>query len=181
MTNEEYLALINQEPTEVKAADDGDYDFQPISHIKNELDVVFGGDWSFDLDRETVGKGEAIAKGTLTYRHPVIGSYVWRSGTAAIVLEKGLRMDYPKLEAAVLLNAAKKIGKRFGRDLNKDREDAPVVVETQTEIDPELEAVTEQLNAATYREEAEDILRKSGFKFHQQLKEIVASKQNKIS
>lgn len=179
--NEEYLAFINGEAEEVKKADDGDYDFQPASHLKSLMDKIFGGEWSWDMDRETVGRGEAIGKGHLTYRHPVTGVFVHRSGTAALVLGKGLRMDYPKLETACMVNAMKKIGRAFGRDLNKDREDAPVIaVDTPVENDPELEAVMEQLIAVVYREEAEDLLRRSGFRFHHQLKEIVASKPIKI-
>lgn len=179
MTSEQYLALINAYPCGVKDADDGDYKFIPISIIEALLDAVFGGSWSFDFDRETFGKGYVIGKGRLMYQHPVTGMWITKSGTAGMVLSKEITMDYPRIEAAVLLNAAKKIGRAFGRDLNRDRDDAPIPtigVEKDPDHDAELQAEISLMQAIPTWEEASDFMKKSAFKYRPELTVLLKNK-----
>lgn len=179
MTNEEYLEIINAYPVGVKDADDGDYKFIPISVIEALLDSVFGGSWSWDLDRETFGKGYVIGKGRLAYQHPVTGLLITKSGTAGIPLSKEVTMDYPRLEAAVLLNAAKKIGRAFGRDLNRDRDDAPlpsISLDVEPDLDHELHEEILKMEALVYIDEAEEFIKNSPFKYRPELKEIIKLK-----
>lgn len=183
MTNDDFLAIINAEPENVKTSEDGSYKFVPISQIQKKLDEVFGGTWGWDLQREFWGRGYATGKGVLTYQHPVTGQMVSKGGTAGIVVTKQITMDYPKLEAQVLLNAAKKIGRAFGRDLNRDKEDAPLPVIEVERMDEDVEGAMDGtanklLDAAT-REEAQDILNESGFRFNAVFQKIVANKPPK--
>lgn len=180
MNTTEYLKKISEDPTNVLAAEDGDYDYQPVSHLRNLLDEIYSGEWSWDLDRETIGKGEAIAKGTLSFRHPGTGERVHRSGTAALPLSKGLRLDYPKLSSSSFTNACKSIGKIFGRDLNKDKDDIPVVVVVKEDApDEQFEAVKKtmleiiELHGAA---KAKTFLDKSGFRYHPELKALLELK-----
>lgn len=180
MNTTEYLKRISQDPTNVLAAEDGDYDYQPVSHLRDLLDEIYDGEWSWDLDRETIGKGEAIAKGTLSFRHPGTGGVVHRSGTAALPLSKGLRLDYPKLSSGAFTNACKSIGRVFGRELNKDKDDVPVIlVEKEEGTDEQFEAVkktmleTIDLHGVAM---AKSFLEKSVFKYHPGLKAILEQK-----
>lgn len=180
MTIKDYLERISLEPSNVIATEDGDYDYQPVSHLRNLLDEIYNGEWSWDLDREIIGKGEAIAKGTLYFIHPVTGGIVRRSGTAGLPLSKGLRMDYPKLASAAFTNACKSIGKIFGRDLNRDKDDVPVIlVEKEEGTDDQFEAVkktileTIELHGVA---KAKAFLEKSVFRYHPALKAILEQK-----
>lgn len=184
MTSEQYLALINACPCGVKDADDGDYKFIPISLIEALLDAVFGGSWSFDFDRETFGKGYVIGKGRLMYQHPVTGVWITKSGTAGMVLSKEITMDYPRIEAAVLLNAAKKIGRAFGRDLNRDRDDAHIPTIQVDKGGDEGDVIFENDKAALrqfeYREDAAAYLAASAYRHNVLLEEIVKAKPPKV-
>lgn len=182
MTNEEFYKIITADPVDVKMAEDGSYRFVPISAIENSLDEIFSAHWSWDFQREFWGRGYATGKGVLSVRHPVSGDWISRSGTAAVALSGNIAMDYPKLESATILSAAKKIGKAFGRDLNRDRDDAelPVIPVEKDDIDDEFTKVTEALLEIENREEAAEYLASSGFKHHAVLKTIVEKKKAKI-
>lgn len=180
MNTKEYLERISCEPSNVLPAEDGDYDYQPVSHLRNLLDEIYDGEWSWDLDRETIGKGEAIAKGTLSFRHPGTGEMVHRSGTAALALSKGLRLDYPKLSSSAFTNACKSIGKIFGRDLNKDKNDVPVIqIDKGESVDERFEAVrTTMLEIIELHgiAKARTFLEKSAYKQNVILKALLESK-----
>lgn len=183
MTTEDFIKLVNADPEGVKTSEDGSYKFIPISLIDSRLDEIFGGQWSWDLQKEFWGKGYVTGKGVLSYKHPATGEWITKSGTAAVPLTKQITLDYPKLESQVRLNAAKKIGKSFGRDLNRDKDDAPLpVIEVDrgdADIDGELESATDKIILAETKEEAEAILLNSGFKFNAVLQKIVNSKPPK--
>lgn len=179
MTNEDFLKIINADPEDVKKSEDGSYEFIPISKIEAKLDTVFFGEWSWDFDRDVFGKSYATGKGSIRYLHPVSNTWITKSGTAAIVLTKEVTMDYPRLEAMTIMNAVKKIGRAFGRDLNRDREDAPLPVfqlERDSDTDEEFDLLVDTLRNTESHEEALSILQKSPFKYNPALKQIVQSK-----
>lgn len=122
MTNEQYLALINQEPTEVE---DGDgYQYIKKSVLQQQLIEDFNGTDSWEMIRETVTKTGMYGVGRLSYIHPATGVVVIKTGTAAIShSDSKMPMDFPALEAACIKNSAKKIGRRYGMYLNVDKED----------------------------------------------------------
>lgn len=182
MSNEEYCKLINADPDVVKVSEDGSYSFIPISIIESMLDMIYDGNWSWVLERETFGKNYAAGSGILKFLHPVTGFWIERSGTAAVALSKELAMDFPRLEAACILNASKKIGAAFGRNLNRDKEDAeiPVLsVDKEERHDEQFDAVkktmleTIELHGVAM---AKSFLEKSVFKYHPGLKAILEQK-----
>lgn len=179
MTNEQFLEIINVDPAGVKESEDGSYKFIPISKIEAKLDQVFDGAWSWDFDREVFGKNYMTGKGRLSYRHPVTAYWVTKSGTAAIALSKEITLDYPHLEALTILNAAKKIGRAFGRDLNRDRDDAPlpsITLDVEPDLDHELHEEILKMDALVYIDEAEEFIKNSPFKYRPELKEILKLK-----
>lgn len=184
MSNEEFLCIINSDPDGVRASEDGSYRFQPISVTERKLDEIFGAEWSWDFQRESFGRGYVTGKGVLSFRHPVSGQWITRSGTAAISLTKSIEMDYPKLESAAILNAAKKIGPVFGRNLNRDRDDAeplPVVqVEASDDLNEELANEMVKISLIKFKEEAEEYIKAPyPFRYNPAIKKMVASKPNK--
>lgn len=108
--------------------------YLPISFVEMKLDELFFGLWETrDFKWQVVGN-EIIGSLVLRVFHPVANQWIERTGASAtmIRLQKGasvtdvsskifnaLEMDFPHLKADCLVNAAKGLGKVFGRDLNR--------------------------------------------------------------
>ena len=124
-TKEAYEAAINSEPLEemVKSNADGSK-YIPISIIQKQLYAFFG-HTHWEMLRENVHKSGISGVGVLRFKPPFLDEWVSVTGTAAISYKGGIRLDFPALEGHAILNAAKKIGVWFGRDLNRNIEDAP--------------------------------------------------------
>jgi hypothetical protein len=119
-----------------------------ISHVEMQLDEVYFGHWSFKMEKVEQIYNEVYGYGTLTVIHPVSGMEIHRSGMAAIQMtqdanssladfsttkkKNALDLTIPKLKAECLKNAAKSLGKYFGRDLNRAVEDTftPEIIDT---------------------------------------------------
>lgn len=111
----------------------------PISVIENELDMMFQGDvntYDFKWMFKDTSKTKIMASLILEVIHPVTGRVIRRIGAASIPLDKetitgedeegkaftiemDLELCFPKIIAECTKNAAKKLGKRFGRELNR--------------------------------------------------------------
>ncbi len=144
------------------------------------MDRIFHHGWGWNFEREIIGKTGAMGKGIIFYTHPVTGQEIIRSGTAAINFEGQMKLDYPRLEAMTFLNASKKIGRCFGRDLNRNIDDAPspiVKPEPNPEIDNEFEETKTKLLSIKGKEDADKYLQSTSFKYHTELKQIVSSKK----
>lgn len=118
--------------------------YLPISFTETKLDEIFAGLWNFELKSYQVVANEIIATGVLSVFHPVAKMWISRSGAAAVMIQQvsqknggtgrisniddkiknTLVKDFPHLESEVLKSAAKKFGKIFGRDLNRQFEDS---------------------------------------------------------
>jgi hypothetical protein len=144
LTNENYsfIQALNREPKEdeIRKNEDGSL-YIPISIVQYQLDDLFCGHWSFQMTRETFGRKWARGSGVMEVIHPFTGHVIRRNGDAAIILTGNLRTDSPRLEAMVLLSCAKKLGKRFGRDLNRGKEDAPLPVVRVAKVDESNEEI----------------------------------------
>ena len=136
-----FLVRLNRTPNEKeiqvnKFAKNSKY--IPISFIEMKLDKMFFGMWQTVNFRHSVIVNEIIGDIDLMYKHPTTGEWLTRTGSAAvpIQMESGsksfeverkihntLVKDYPHLKAMCVLNAAKSLGKLFGRDLNREFED----------------------------------------------------------
>lgn len=109
-----------------------------ISHIEMLLDEYFFGLWETENFKWTVIANEVVGSIELVFLHPVSGYKMRRTGAAAIqiMVDKGanaldvnakksnaLDMGFPKLKAECLKNAANSLGKLFGRDINRKKQD----------------------------------------------------------
>src|SRR5688500_8106895 len=117
---EEYAIAVNKTPQahEIRKNDDGS-EYIPISIIQEKLDDIFNHLWSWEYKESRFTKSGILGKGLLSYYHPVNGLLIFKSGTAFVAFSGNMKLDYPRCEAMALLNASKKAGKIFGRDLNR--------------------------------------------------------------
>lgn len=107
--------------------------YLPISHIENLLDKYFFGLWSTDDFTWQNIANELVGSITLRVKHPLTGEVITRTGVGSVQIRvnkdtgkkvtNALVADIPHLKAECIKNAAKSIGKVFGRDLSRKNED----------------------------------------------------------
>jgi hypothetical protein len=131
------------------------FDYLPASFIQMEMDEIFLGLWSWEVKSIQVVANEILVCGDLKFFHPVSGQWITRSGVGAAIIRQtkganitdidgkikdAITMDLPHAETDAFKNAAKKIGKRFGRDLNRKFTD-----EYQEQVEsPEQQRIREE-------------------------------------
>lgn len=107
--------------------------YLPISHIENLLDKYFFGMWSTDNFKWQNVANELVGSIDLRVKHPLSGEILVRTGVGAVQIRvdrdsgkkitNALVADVPHLKAECIKNAAKSLGKVFGRDLGRKNED----------------------------------------------------------
>ncbi len=119
---QKYLAWLNKEPREVLLAPDKSAEYVPIQIVQEDLLEGYKGQTKFEIHLYQAGEGWWYGSGAIHYRDPVSKEWLFQAGQAAVPKSKSFNLDFPALGAHILLNACKKIGKRFGRDLNRTTE-----------------------------------------------------------
>lgn len=138
------------DPSWIEATPDGKAKTINISYQETNLDTVFNACWGTRNFTTKLIANEVVGEIELFFIHPVLGIEFTRVGAAAITVtvdaltkeqkdvmtkqqinlhalnpenkkSNALDMAYPKLKAECLVNAAKGLGKLFGRDLNRKR------------------------------------------------------------
>lgn len=136
-----FTARLNEMPPqgEVKANPAaGNSWYLPVSFVQMKLDEIFLGLWSWEVKGVQVVANEILVHGELRVFHPIAKTWITRAGTGATMImqvkdapvmditskiKNTLGKDFPHAEAEALKSAAKKLGKAFGRDLNRKDED----------------------------------------------------------
>lgn len=141
-----FLAKLNEQPEEKEIALNkfaNNSKYLPISFVETKLDEYFLGLWQTDSFHYSIVANEIVGVITLKVYHPILKEWLSRIGTAAVPIQQKskdnggsgditnisdkiintLVKDFPHLEAMCIVSAAKKIGKAFGRDLNRKLED----------------------------------------------------------
>lgn len=135
---QQFLKLLHRQPTpnEVEQHHGTSHSrYLPISRIEMRLDELFFGLWEIKNFQYQVQRNEVVGQLDLAVFHPVADTWLTRTGAAActlwqtdperpdkhtrIYLEKAI----PHLKAECMKNAARSLGKSFGRDLNREIED----------------------------------------------------------
>lgn len=131
------LQVLNTEPkpTEIsinKFANNSK--FIPVGVIERKLDETFLA-WQTENFRWSVIGNEITGVISLKVFHPILYTWISYEGAGAVQIQfkkdtdftnyankiqNTLTKDFPHLKAECLKNAAKSIGKAFGRDLNRD-------------------------------------------------------------
>lgn len=137
---ERFQKALNAPPaaTEVRENQHSGTKYLPVSFVEMTLDELFFGQWETTDFRWQVMGNEIVGSLTLRVMHPVSGIWISRTGAAAVMIRQKsgakitdidakiantLGMDFPHLRADCLTNAARSLGKLFGRDLNRKLED----------------------------------------------------------
>jgi len=132
---DQFTARLNREPNEREVESDrSGAKYLPISFVQTTLDELFLGLWSWVVKQYQVIANEITIHGDLRFFHHVARVWLTRSGVASAIIRQrkdadltdigakikdSLVMDLPHAEADALKSAARKIGKIFGRDLNR--------------------------------------------------------------
>ena len=123
------------------------------------------GIWKTDNFRHHVIANEIVGTIDLHVYDPTIKTWITRSGNASVMIRQasgsaltdigakiknGLVMDFPKLSSMCLKAAAKTLGKKFGRDLNRKWEDSyEDIYSQQIELGGVMDEIKEKLLTAT--------------------------------
>jgi hypothetical protein len=137
---ENFQRMLNQYPPKVevrinKLANNSEY--LPINVVERVLDEMYSGLWEVVNFRTQVIANEIVGSLELRVYHPTAKVWLTRTGAAAVMIQikrdaalavenkivNTLSKDYPHLKAECLKNAAKSLGVRFGRNLNRGAED----------------------------------------------------------
>lgn len=126
--------LLAQEPdkSDVEQHPVTETDHIPISKLEHRLDTFFKGEWSTTGFAWNIVKDKLLGHIVLTVINPITGNKISRTGSAAVPFSnsssykfKGrnytfdIELSLPALISECTKNACKKIGKYFGRDLNR--------------------------------------------------------------
>lgn len=131
-----FKAKLNEHPKQNKILvhPQNKKNYLPVSHIETELDECFL-DWETVNFRWQVVTNEIIGTIELRVLNPITQKWSTKTGAAAVLIRQNsgssiddvkakiknaLEGDFPHLLSDCLRNAAKKLGKRFGRDLNRN-------------------------------------------------------------
>ena len=170
-------SLLNAAPKESeikinKLASNSKY--LPVSFIEMTLDEIFGGLWQTKNFTSQVVANEIIGTIELGVFHPILREWIWRTGAGAVMIQQKsvenggsgditriadkikntLVKDFPHLKAECLKNAARSLGKVFGRDLNRSFEDQYTPFEdTLLRAEASIDAAINEINAANSKDE----------------------------
>jgi hypothetical protein len=140
---ENFTARLNRPPDKAKVQNRTEagqtYDYIPVSIIENDLRKYFFGLVQLEIIDYKLVVNEIICTARIKVFHPVLMQWLNYDGIGSGVLQQDSNtsltdfMQHKKKNAAKLAapiayaeaikNAAKKIGKRFGSDLNRKHED----------------------------------------------------------
>jgi len=166
---ENFQRFMNKEPhkSEVKInslANNSQY--IPIGSVEKTLDEVYSGLWSTKNFRTTVIANEIVGDIDLEVFHPVAKAWIKRTGSGSTMIQtsKGkpatidnkikntLVKDYPHLKSECIKNAAKSLGVRFGRDLNRDDQQFSYLSEQVSEYTELQQSIMQLLEKVTLTE-----------------------------
>lgn len=137
MTLEEFQKHLNQEPPEswLQKTPDGKAKYIPVDIIENELAQDFQGLVKYTVKSERRELNEYIVVSSIEVYHPVLREWLNFDGIGVIKIMQdsgssiadfattkkpnALEMNAPNAYSESIKNAAKKIGNKYGRSLNR--------------------------------------------------------------
>lgn len=134
-----FTMLLNKAPQKEKIQTHEGYQYLPISVVEKELDKLFFGLVQYECLSYNQIFNEIACHARIKVFHPVIQQWINYDGLGSAVIQQdkdtkvsdfgifkkqnALQLALPKAYAEAIKNAAKKIGKRFGADINRKFED----------------------------------------------------------
>ena len=193
---EEFLKRLDDAPEKVDKAQG--YDTVPISTLETTLDEVYMGLWETKNFRHQVIANEIVGTIELSVFDPSAKTWLTRTGGASVMIRKqkdadiqdigkkiknGLVMDFPKLHSMCLKAAAKTLGKKFGRDLNRKWEDSyEDVYSQQIDYAAVEDEVIRKMNDCTTIDELKAVYEQyPHLKENKQFKKVFSSKKTQLN
>lgn len=135
-----FQTKVNRKPraNNIKRNDLTRSNYLDIEYIEATLDEVYMGVWQTHSFVTQVVANELVGSMILEVFHPVANHWIRRVGSASVPIQfkknsditdisnkikNALVKNAPTLKSECLKNAAKSLGKRFGRDLNREGRD----------------------------------------------------------
>ena len=157
------------EPSKVKVNEHANNSkYLPIQVVEDDLNTVFYGLWETVNFKWEVIVNELVGSIDLRVYHPVTGQWITRSGGGAVVIQQSAKWitdengkkkkvsaeitdigrkirntlvkDVGHLKSECIKNAAKSLGRRFGSELNRDKEERQRIL-TQLDMIAHLKKV----------------------------------------
>jgi len=138
---ERFTLQLNQDPNPkwMKKTPDNKAFYIPIGVIENELRTDFRGLVQFELISERRELNEYVVHARIKVFHPIILQWLNFDGIGCIAImqnkdttiatfaenkkKNALEMNAPNAYAEAIKNAAKKIGTKYGANINRDKEE----------------------------------------------------------
>jgi hypothetical protein len=177
--------------------------FLPISFVENTLDEIFFGAWETTDFKCQVVANEIIGWLQLRVYHPILKIWISRTGCAAVQIQmtskqnggdgditnvrnkiiNTLEKDFPHLKAECLKNAARSLGKIFGRDLNRTLEDNYTPITEQIKDLAKIDEIKAKLNICTTIDDLGMLFEtlEDDDKSNVQIKKLFTVKKNQIN
>lgn len=102
----------------------------PIEILESALDSIFRGLWKVENVKYSVELNSIVVSLDLSVFHPISMIWITRSGIGAMPIEqdkktkelnnKALHKNVPAAKSFAFRNAVQSLGRRFGRNLNRD-------------------------------------------------------------
>lgn len=135
MDDEQFQAWLEMEPEHKEKSEEGDFYHVPIGYLEPDLRFTFEGDIEITIRKQEIIEGLLTLVVRLKVFHPVKKKYLKYDGIASayiqrveegtfrgstkVVFDESIKATVAACYSEGIKNAAKKIGKRFGSDINR--------------------------------------------------------------
>lgn len=173
---ENFTTRLNRAPKKEKVQTHQGYQYLPISVVEKELDKMYFGLVQYECLSYTQIFNEVACHARIKVFHPVALQWLTYDGLGSSVIQQdantkvidfnmhkkpnALQLALPKAYSEAVKNAAKKIGKLFGSDINRKFEDEyePMLAKQKvTAEQKENERIAHMINDATSLVELEKL------------------------
>lgn len=192
LTSEEIVSRLAKQPLKSAIKERNGQKYLAISYVEKLLDTLFTPfGWQITNFQVVTAVNEVCGSLQLQIRNPDTGEWVSRLGTGAVQIQmksgstalnveskivNAMEKMYPKLKADCTRNAAKGLGKAFGRDLGRKAADVEPLSQMENDY---LQGFKDMTNGVTSIEEIQSKFRalpesfQSSFDFKQVLNQRV--------
>jgi len=192
LSTEEITSRLAKPPLKSAIKERNNQKYLAISYVEKLLDTYFTPfGWQVTNFQVVTAVNEVCGSLQLQVRNPDTGEWISRLGTGAVMIQmragstvlnvenkisNAMEKMYPKLKADCIRNAAKGLGKAFGRDLGRKAADVEPLSQMESDY---LQSFKDMTNGVTSVEELQTKFRalpesfQSSFDFKQVLQQRV--------
>lgn len=134
---ENFVKKLNSKPPSSAMKQKDGVNYLPISYYEMTLDSLYFGMWKTTNESTNIIANEIIVRLELHVFHPIAKVWITRVGVGASMIQQArgadvtdinskykntMGKDYPSAKSEAVKNAAKSLGKIFGRDISRKKE-----------------------------------------------------------